>query len=86
MPIHPNLYSYYLDEGGELARETIFGVASWDEVADPKRQFPVEVRYNHGNSSVFGLALDGRVATLGTVIGDEYADVAELLSWFHETD
>ena len=37
MPIYPNLYSYYLDEGGELARETIFGVASWDEVADPKR-------------------------------------------------
>ena len=84
--IYDNLDQVYRDQGGELAKETIFASPSWDEVTDPKRQHPVELRYNHGNSNVFGVAAYGRVATLGIVICDEYADVAELLSWFHERD
>ena len=86
MPIYDNLDQFYRDQGGELAKETIFASPSWDEVADHKRQFAIEVRYNHGNSNVFGVAGDGRVATLGIVIGDDYADAEELLSWFHERD
>ena len=84
--IYPNLSAYYVAQGGESSRETIFGQASWDAVADPRGGFPLEVRYNHGNGDVLAIAVDGRVVNLGTVIGDDYADTEEILSWFHEPD
>ena len=84
--IYPNLSAYYVALGGESSRETIFGQASWDAVADPRGGFPLEVRYNHGNGDVLAIAVDGRVVNLGTVIADDYADTEEILSWFHEPD
>ena len=84
--IYPNLSAYYVALGGESSRETIFGQASLDAVADPRGGFPLEVRYNHGNGDVLAIAVDGRVVNLGTVIGDDYADTEEILSWFHEPD
>ena len=84
--IYPNLHAFYRAQGGEASRETTFGQEAWDEVADPKRQAPIEVRFNHGTGIIFALAIDGRVSLVGTVIGDDDADAEELLSWFHGRD
>ena len=51
--IFQNLHSFYRAQGGEASRETPFGQEAWEEVADPKRQFPIEVRFNHGTGHVF---------------------------------
>ena len=84
--IFQNLHSFYRAQGGEESRETVFGTSSWDEVADPDHQFPVQVHFAHDTGHVFGVATDGRVALVGTVIGDDDADAEELLSWFHGQD
>ena len=81
-----NLILFYAHLGGAASRETVFGTSSWDEVADPTRQTPIEVRFNHDTGNVFATMIDGRVALVGTVVGDDYADVEELLSWFQERD
>ena len=84
--IYPHLILFYSAQGGAASRETVFGTSSWDEAADPTRQFPLQVRFAHDTGHLFAVAGDGSVAFLGTVIGDDDADVAELLSWFQERD
>jgi hypothetical protein len=84
--IYPNLILFYSAQGGAASRETVFGTASWDEAADPKRQSPLEVRYGHATGHLFAVAADGRVALLGTVVGDDDADAEELVTWFQNLD
>ena len=81
---YPNLLRYYIAQGGEGARETAFGVPSWDAAADPHREHPVAVRFNHHNRDVLAVTEDGRVALVGTVTAD--ADPAELALWFQDFD
>ena len=81
---YPNLLRYYIAQGGEGARETAFGVPSWDSVGDPHREHPVAVKFNHHNRDVLAITGDGRVALVGTVTTD--ADPAELALWFQDFD
>ena len=84
--IYPRLILYYSAQGGAASRETVFGAPSWDEVADPERHFPLQVRYSHSTGHLFAVAGDGSVALLGTVIGDDDADAEELVTWFQNLD
>ena len=83
---YPNLIFFYRDQGGAASRETVFGTTSWDEVADPEQKVPIKVRFAHDTGHLFATMIDGSVTLVGTVVGDDYADVAELLSWFQERD
>ena len=80
------LILFYAHLGGAASRETVFGTSSWDEVADPTRQAPIEVRFNHDTGHIYAQAIDGRVALPGTVIGDDDADAEELVTWFQNLD
>ena len=80
------LQDYYAAMGGETGRETVFGVESWDQVADPGQHHPVTVTFNWETGHIRAQALDGRIAHVGTVTADQYAQPEELVQWFQDYD